>query len=68
MYYFRNRMFEGNVLQSLDLTLRDCNMCVTRHRLTPIQKANLYINELDEKATTFSLYKFDGWHELRRYG
>ena len=51
--HFKDRKFNGNVLQSIDLHIRDYNVCARQHKLSPTQKADFFSNILDGPARTF---------------
>ena len=42
--YFRNAKYSGDLSQSLQNTLRDCNVCALQLELTPRQKSLFFIN------------------------
>ena len=51
--YFKDNMFTGDLSQSIDMTLRDFNVCARQHRLSNRQKADFFINVLAGPARTF---------------
>ena len=55
--HFRDNQFKGGLTQSIDLTLRDYNICSRQHRLSPSQKADCFVNILDGPARTFFFNK-----------
>ena len=50
--HFRDNRFKGGLKQSIELTLRDYNICSRQHRLSPSQKADYFVNILDGPART----------------
>ena len=50
---FKDNRFSGDLGQSIELTLRDYNVCSRQHRLSTTQKADYFVNLLDGPARTF---------------
>ena len=51
--YFKDNKFSGELSQSIEMTLRDYNVCTRQHRLSARQKADFFINVLSGPARTF---------------
>ena len=51
--YFMDNKFTGDLSQSIEMTLRDYNVCFRQHRLSTNQKAEFFINVLSGPARTF---------------
>ena len=51
--YFKDNNFTGDLSQSIEMTLRDYNVCSRQHRLSTKQKADFFINVLSGPARTF---------------
>ena len=51
--YFKDNKFTGDLSQSIEMTLRDYNVCARQHRLSIRQKADFFINVLSGPARTF---------------
>ena len=51
--YFKDSKFTGDIKQSIELTIRDYNVCARQHKLTPKQKADFFVNVLADPARTF---------------
>ena len=51
--YFKDRKFTGDLTQSIELVLRDYNVCARQHKLSRTQMADYFVNILDGPARTF---------------
>ena len=51
--YFKDRKFTGDLSQSIELVLRDYNVCARQHKLSRAQMADYFVNVLDGPARTF---------------
>ena len=51
--YFKDNKFTGDISQSIELSIRDYNVCARQHNLTTKQKADFFINVLADPARTF---------------
>eukprot|EP00171_Calliarthron_tuberculosum_P020181 IDg20181t1 len=51
--YFRDAGFTGELSQSIDLTIRDYEVCARQYKLSAEQKANYFVNALKGPARTF---------------
>ena len=49
----KDSRFSGDISQSLELTIRDYNVCARQHGLSPTEKADLFINAFTEPARTY---------------
>ena len=53
LQHFKDNRFTGALTQTIEMTLRDYNICARQHRLTQSQKADYFVNILDGPARTF---------------
>ena len=51
--YFKDSKFTGDMNQSIELTIRDYNVCARQHKLSQKQKADFFVNVLADPARTF---------------
>eukprot|EP00171_Calliarthron_tuberculosum_P009544 IDg9544t1 len=56
--YFSNRLFTGQLSQSIELTIRDYKQCAEMYQLTNEQKDSYFINTLGDPARTFYLNNY----------
>ena len=49
----KDRKFTGDITQSMELFLRDYNVCTRQHKLSPTQQADYFVNILEGPARTF---------------
>lgn len=50
---FKDNRFTGALSHSIEMTLRDCNICARQHRIMKSQKADYFVNILDGPARTY---------------
>ena len=50
---FKDRKFTDDLTQSIELVLKDYNVCARQHKLSRAQMADYLINVLDGSARTF---------------
>ncbi len=65
--HFRNRMFKGDLLQSIDLTIRDYTTCAEQLELDERQKVTYFVNVLEDSPRNFLLFLLQEGHGLRDY-
>ena len=53
LQHFKDNRFSGDLSQSIELKLRDYNVCSLQHRLSTTQKSDYFVNLLDGPARTF---------------
>ncbi len=52
--FFRNRMFKGNLSQSIDFTIRDYETCAEQLELDERQKVKYFVNFLEDSPAYIS--------------
>ena len=68
--YFNNRRFNGDLSQSIEITLRDFDQCSLQYRLTSQQRADFFINTLADEARTFFLTNVQygmSFHDIKSF-